>query len=509
MSAAPAVNAGTPVQPRIAPQLASVARAQWPVGRLVAASVLAVVVHGYHLGADDAAIYLPAVKRVADPSLYPFGAEFFLAHARLSLFPNLIGGSARLVHLAPDAAIFAWHLAAIFLLLTAGWQLLRACFTREAARWCGIALLAASFSVPVAGTGLAIMDPYLTARSLSTPASLFAVAAWLSGRWRRAGLCLLATAAMHPQMAVYGAALIGTLSAFRFSARYRLRQPAACLSAVLPFALDFSPVTGAARACLLSRTFLFVSTWAWYEWIGVIAPLLLVAWWAHARPSNTGPAFRDITRALLALGIVSTAAALLLTLSPRFEPYNRLQPMRSFHLIYVVFFALLGGLLGEYALRSRPLRWGLVFLPVIAGMVAVDRSAYPASPHIELPGRPSSDPWLAAFAWVRAHTPKDAVFALDPAYMSASGEDAHGFRAVAERSVLPDALKDSGAVSMFPNLAPEWSREVAATQGLNGFRSADFARLAAQYPVTWTVTTHAPAGMLCPFRKDGIAVCRL
>ena len=45
--------------------------------RLGAITALAVLVHGYHLGVDDAAIYVPAIKRVADPTLYPFGAEFF------------------------------------------------------------------------------------------------------------------------------------------------------------------------------------------------------------------------------------------------------------------------------------------------------------------------------------------------------------------------------------------------------------------------------------------------
>ena len=141
-----------------------------------AITALAVLVHGYHLGVDDAAIYVPAIKRVADPTLYPFGSEFFMSHAHLSLFPELIGGSARLTHLPIDVVIFAWHVACIFLLLAAAWRLLGYCFTGTCARWSGVALLAATLSVPVAGTGLAIMDPYLTARSLSTPATLFAIA---------------------------------------------------------------------------------------------------------------------------------------------------------------------------------------------------------------------------------------------------------------------------------------------------------------------------------------------
>jgi len=39
------------------------------------------------------------------------------------------------------------------------------------------------------------------------------------------------------------------------------------------------------------------------------------------------------------------------------------------------------------------------------------------------------------------------------------GEDTHGFRAIAQRSMIADAGKDSGAVSMFPPLADEWYQQ--------------------------------------------------
>src|SRR5262249_3985310 len=142
-----------------------------PLPGLSAITALAVLVHGYHLGVDDSAIYIPAIKRAADPNLYPFGAEFFMSHPHLSIFARLVVASARLSHLPIDTVIFAWHVASIFLLLLAAWQLIGVCFKTSHARWGGVALLAATLSVPVTGTALAIMDPYVTARSLSTPAS--------------------------------------------------------------------------------------------------------------------------------------------------------------------------------------------------------------------------------------------------------------------------------------------------------------------------------------------------
>jgi len=471
-------------------------------------AALAVLVHGYHLGVDDAAIYVPAIKRVADPALYPFGAEFFMSHAHLSLFPELIGGSARLSHLPVDVVIFAWHVAGIFLLLAAAWRLLGCCFESASARWSGVALLAATLSVPVAGTGLAIMDPYLTARSLSTPATLFAIACYLSNRPRWALLWLAVTAALHPLMAVYGLLFLGGMELWRRLSLREVARPVCVAMIGLPF-LDFSPVTGPARECLLSRTFFFVPQWAWYEWIGVFAPLALLWWFSRASLRRTRPAFRLVAGGLVPFGLLFTAAFLTLAV-PALEGYTRLQPMRSFHLLYVIFFALLGGLVGEYGIKTSVWRWVALFVPLAVGMVLLQQSTFPASQHVEWPGSHNGNPWMSALLWIRQHTPKDAVFATDPNYMTRPGEDAHGFRAVAERSVLADYVKDSGPVSLFPRLAAEWQNQVSAQRGLDRFQPADFQRLVKQYPVTWILTSQpGPPGLVCPYRNTELAVCRL
>jgi len=482
--------------------------AKSPLPGLGAITALAVLVHGYHLGVDDAAIYVPAIKRVADPTLYPFGAEFFMSHAHLSFFPELIGYSARLSHLPIDTVIFAWHVASVFLLLLGAWRLLGCSFENSSARWSGVAFLAATLSVPVTGTALAIMDPYLTARSLSTPATLFAIACYLSNRPRWALVWLAVTAAVHPQMAVYGLLFLGVME---FRRRFWSREVArpVCVAIIgLPI-FDFSPSTGPARECLLSRTFFFVSAWAWYEWIGVFAPLVLLWWFSRASFRHTLPGFRRLAGSLVPFGLLFTAAFLVLAI-PALEGYTRLQPMRSFHLLYVIFFLLLGGLVGEYAIKATVWRWVALFVPLAVGMALLQESTFPSSPHVEWPGLSNGNPWMSAFQWIRVHTPKDAVFGTDPYYMSRPGEDAHGFRAVAERSVLADYVKDSGAVSLFPKLATQWQRQVNAQRGLDGFAPADFRRLVQQYPVTWILTTQpGPPGMVCPYRNSELAVCRL
>jgi hypothetical protein len=192
------------------------------------------------------------------------------------------------------------------------------------------------------------------------------------------------------------------------------------------------------------------------------------------------------------------------------ENYTRLQPMRAFQLVYVVFYVFLGGLLGEYALRRRVWRWLGLFIPLAAGMWFLQRSSFPASPHVEWPGVRSDNAWASAFLWIRDYTPKDAFFALDPDYMLRPGEDMHGFRAVAERSALADRVKDSGAVSLFPELADEWKRQTQAASGWKKFQLLDYRKLAAQYPVTWIVTSRpGPSGATCPYQNRDLEVCRI
>jgi len=471
-----------------------------PILGLFFIAIVAVGVQGYHLGADDAAIYVPGIKRVFDPALYPFGEEFFQSHAHLTLFPNLIGGSARLLHLPIDVAIFLWHVGGAFLLMLAAWQLVCACFENSYARWSGVALLAAVLSVPVAGTALAIADPYVTSRTLSTPTTIFAIACFVSGRRKQAVIGWVITALIHPQMSAYGAVFLAWL-AF---------NPTLAFLAGLPFVFEFEPAHGPAREALLSRTYFFVSQWTWYEWIGVFAPLALLWWFSARKRRDTKPAFYTLARRLIPFGVMVTVAAIILTFSAQLENYTRLQPMRSFHLVYVIFFVLLGGLLGEYVLRNHIWRWFALFIPLAAGMYFLQASVYPASAHIEWPSVNSSNPWSAAFLWIRDNTPKDAIFAIDPNYMARNGEDMHGFRAVAERSNLADAVKDSGAVSLFPQLADRWKAQVDVLKGWEHFQLADFERVERQYPVTWAVIARpAPAGLVCPYENEILDVCRL
>jgi len=60
--------------------------------------------------------------------------------------------------------------------------------------------------------------------------------------------------------------------------------------------------------------------------------------------------------------------------------------------------------------------------------------------------------------------------------MQMPDEDQHGFRAIAQRSLLADNVKDSGAVSMFPALAEKWQEQVGAQRGWKKFQLFGFFR---------------------------------
>jgi hypothetical protein len=155
-------------------------------------------------------------------------------------------------------------------------------------------------------------------------------------------------------------------------------------------------------------------------------------------------------------------------------------------------------------------RWTALFVPLSLGMFVAQRSLFPASVHLEWPGRAAKNPWAQAFVWIRQNTPVNAVFALDPGYMHIEGEDEIGFRCLAQRSRLADAIKDNGVVSMFPLLADEWWAQVQAQTPWKHFRAADFERLRDKYGVTWIIVEQPGVpGIDCEYKNSTLQVCRL
>jgi hypothetical protein len=459
-------------------------------------------VQGYHLGIEDMAMYLPAIKKVINPELYPYDSNFFFLYTRFTLFHRTVAALVRVTHLSLEWLLFLLHIASIFLILLACLQLIRKCFREPAAQWCGVAFVAALLTMPVAGTALYITDQHMHPRNFATAFLLFAAVAALERR-PIALLWIAITALYHPTMTVYGTFHIVILAWGSSSA-----QSTAAFAGI-PFGAPPNPIW---RKAMADRAYPYPFDWAWYEWLGALAPIAFLQFFAHIGRREGMAFFERVCRRL----VISTSLGIVIAvfvseyLQTQTQTWARLEPMRVLHFPYVIFLLFSGGLLGKYLLRERPLRWAALFIPLALAMVYFQRLEFPSSYHIEWPGRPPRNEWVQAFEWVRENTPQSAFFALDPKYMSRPGQDYYGFRAYAERSAMADEEKDTSAVAVFPDLAWQWNLEVTDRENWLHFTLADFERLKKKYGVTWVIVERpGVAGLPCPYANPAVMVCQI
>ena len=312
----------------------------------------ALIVHGYHPGAEDAEIYLPGIEKILRPDLFPFNAQFFESHAHMTLFPNLIAASVRISHLPLEFVSFLWQLVAMFLLLLAGWELTGKCFEHAKARWTGVALLAALFTLPVAGTALYILDQYINPRNLTAFVGIFAIVEVLDRKYVRAGLFSLFASAIQPLMsafAVFYALLLAWMRPRRFDA--------IGFASMLPLSFLFQSTSPAYHQVAESHPFHYFLRWRWFEILGALAPVGILWGFSRIARSRQMCHVNLICRTFIVYEAICIVAALILSASPRFETLARIQPMRSLHLLYIVMILLAGGFAGEYLLKSHAWRW--------------------------------------------------------------------------------------------------------------------------------------------------------
>jgi len=476
---------------------------------LLLLAVAALLVEGYHPWAEDAEIYVPAVVQALHPADYPMGRQFFDVQTHLTLFTQLVAGSVRLSHLPLDWVFFLWQFGSIFLLLFACWKLASKCFPDPWGRWGAVALVAALLTLPVSGTALYLLDQYFNPRSLSAFAVLFAIDAMLERKHLRAALWLIFTGLVHPLMAVFGVSYLVLL----YLARIVAPVPALLSAALFIPLLSFKRPSPQYLECLASRRALFLFRWHWYEWLGALAPLVLLSWFSRIARSKRRPVLEQLAASMAIFGLVYFICAVVVSTPRGLVDFIRFQPMRSLFLVYVFLVLFIGGFLGEFLLKNKPLRWLLLFLPLSASMLYAQLQLFPASRHIEWPGATPENRWTQAFLWIRGHTPPGAVFALDPRFMAIPGEDYQGFRAIAERSRLSDEVKDWGAIALFPGsgLAEKSVAQVNAEEGWQHFTRPDFDRLKQAYGVTWVVLDPSAAntGFTCPYRNPAVTVCQV
>src|ERR1035441_7059229 len=372
-------------------------------------------------------------------------------------------------------------------------------------------MVAAMFTLPVAGTALYLVDQHLHPRNVATAIILFAIARILGRKIWQAVLLLLVAFVLHPIMAAMGISFSFFLAmCLKDPAPKWLRSLRGSMAAAVPLGWIFEPPTPAWRKALATRTYYYLYKWTWYEWLGALAPLLLF-WilWRIAKKRGNDLLAR-FSLAVVIYGVFQQIVAMIMLGPSVFLRLMPLQPMRFLHLIYVFLALVAGCLIGKYLLKGKVWRWGLFLLVTNSGMYASQRALFSGSDHLELPDRAPDNSWLQAFTWIRQNTPTDAYFVLDPNYLAAPGEDYHSFRALAERSQLADAIKDTAVVTQVPGLGPAWENQVDAQAGWSRFQLADFERLRAQFGVNWALVSYPqPVGLECSWHNGTLAVCRI
>lgn len=495
-----------------------------------ALALVAVGIHGYHPFAEDGGVYVPGVRYVLDPTLYPEGTRFVTSHLGYSRFAPLVAGLVRSTGVGLEVMLLLLHGASYWLMLGAAWMVAKNCFRRAEERIGAIVLLAVWMSMPVAGTSLMLMDPYVTARSFATPLTVAAIAGMLNVVERRrqrgvsltsawmCGLALMLAVGLHPLTAAYGLGCVLVLGCVGAQERWiRVWGTAGlCVLALIAAAGVWAwpgAESRAYREVVATRTYWFLSQWRWFEIIGLVAPLGILAWIA-AEQKRFSHGMRSIAAMGATCGSMAVLTALLFAREDGVShAVARLQPLRIFQMVYLVMILGLGGWAGGRILKRWGWRWAAFVMMLGGVMVLVDRGTYPGSPHLEVPLGVAAGPengWEAAFLWTRENTPRNAVFALPKDYVAEPGEDAQGFRAIAERSALADFSKDGGEAAITPLLAEAWVREQKAVDGLE--KMGDEERVARLRPfgVTWLILPiRARTQLVCPFRNARVQVCRL
>jgi hypothetical protein len=499
-----------------------------PLLMSAALALLAVLIHGYHPYAEDGGIYLPGILKLLHPELYPTWTGFVTAQTRFSLFAPAIVQLVRLTGMDVMVCMLGVYILSIWATLYATWLIASRCLRTLEARCGAVATFGLCMTLPAAGTSLLLVDPYVTARSISTPLGLLAIVGTLdvladfrkSGqvRIRSLGLTvggLLIAALMHPLMGSYTACCLVLLVCASVS-NHLLRNlsfAGVLLFAVLIASLVdlLAPAQPAGYAAVaLSRSYWFLSGWHWYEVAGLVAPMMLL--WAMARNRTTlNERGRWLARMGVGAGLVGLEVSLLFAHQSAHNYFvAMLQPLRIFHTVYIVLIVLLGAMLAGVVLERDRVRWTATFLVLGALMFFVQIRTFPHSSHIELPDRLPSNDWEQGFLWIRNGTPPDATFALDARYIESFGEDAQNFRAIAERSTIPDYTKDGGIAAVDPGLTPAWRNAESMVAGLATIPDDQRREKLARAHVQWLILPRSSdTRFACPYQNRAMKVCRI
>ena len=164
---------------------------------------------------------------------------------------------------------------------------------------------------------------------------------------------------MHPIMAALGISFCFFLTmAMLEPVHVWLRSLREAFAAAVPLGWIFESPTPIWHRALQTRSYYFLYSWPWYEWLGALGPLFLfwLLWRVALKRNETMLARFGL--AVFSYGVFQQALAMIVLQVPALVRLTPLQPMRFLHLIYC-FLTLVGGcLLGKYLLKYEYLALG-------------------------------------------------------------------------------------------------------------------------------------------------------
>lgn len=486
-------------------------RHRWPALQTCLTGVLLLLgINGYHPCSQDGGIYLPIIMRFTNTRMFESDQMFVAGHSRLSLFASVCSAWVRASHLQFFHAVFALYLLCA-LAFVCGVRSLALRLTQSYAD-AGIVGIYASvfFCLPAAGTSLLLMDPYLTARSITTPLTLFVIVAVLDRKYLRAALLSALCTLFHPLMGLYCAftALVLALTQERKKRALVAFLSFSCAASCVASQLQKIEIT-AYQEALSTRPYLWLSGWAWFELLGLVLPIALLLY-SRINMSAESRA-RDLCETCLIVGVFSMSVSAALVRGGGSSLLLRLQPLRLVHTIYLLGLILLAVWALQYV-NSTPRLVKYFAMPALfAGlMLLANKASYPQGQRFEIsPQDYRAGSIGEAFYWITQNTPAASLFSADQKVWKLADPEEDGFRSATGRSILLDD-KDEGLVTIFPELTQEWERRDRAQAGLalasDEERRKQLSAYGAQYVL---LLPSDPTELFCPFRNASVAVCKL
>ena len=206
----------------------------------------------------------------------------------------------------------------------------------------------------------------------------------------------------------------------------------------------------------------------------------------------------------------SRPLAMILLAPPALIRIMPLQPMRYLHLEFI-FLVLIAGCLYRAAFSGRTVwRWALFLAVANGGMFISQRVLFPATEHLELPGRASANPWLQAFDMGPAEHAFERLLCPRSRLSGCTRRGLPQFPGPGRAQPVGRRAQGRGCGHPGSGACARWASEVDAQDGWGGLQLADFERLKGRYGVNWVLVSYpAPARLTCIWHNAQLAVCQI